>query len=56
MRAGAPTERAIGTVAVALGGPVGTALLRVRDGLRMGLDSEDRVGGVAYASGGGSHR
>ncbi len=39
MRAGAPTERAIGTVAVALGGPVGTALLRVRDGLRMGLDS-----------------
>lgn len=39
MRAGAPTERAIGTVAVALGGPVGTALMRVRDGLRMGLDS-----------------
>jgi pilus assembly protein TadC len=44
MRAGAPTERAIGTVAVALGGPVGTALLRVRDGLRMGLDS-----GTAWA-------
>jgi Flp pilus assembly protein TadB len=38
LRAGAPTERAVGTVAVAIGGPLGTSLLRVRDGLRMGLD------------------
>ncbi len=44
LRAGAPPDRAVGIVAVALGGPVGTDLLRVRDGLRMGLDPRDAWG------------
>jgi pilus assembly protein TadC len=44
LRAGAPVERAVGTVAVAIGGPLGTALLRVRDGLHMGLDPRSAWG------------
>lgn len=41
LRAGAPVERAVGIVAVAVGGPLGAQLRRVRDGLRLGLDPRE---------------
>jgi pilus assembly protein TadC len=41
LRSGAPTEHGIRVVGTALGGTVGDTLIRVADGLRLGLDPVD---------------
>lgn len=41
MRSGAPTDHAVRVVGGALGGAVGQSLVRVADGLRLGLDPTD---------------
>src|SRR5262249_24808102 len=41
LRSGVPTEHAIRVVGTATGGVAGTGLVRVADGLRLGLDPTD---------------
>lgn len=49
LRAGAPIERSVGIVAIAVGGPLGVELRRVRDGLRLGLDPREAWAAVRLA-------
>jgi pilus assembly protein TadC len=41
LRAGAPMDRAVGIVAMSIGGPLAKDLRRVRDGLRLGLSPRE---------------
>jgi hypothetical protein len=52
LRAGAPIERSVGIVAIAIGGPLGVELRRVRDGLRLGLDPREAWAAVRLAEAG----
>ena len=52
LRAGAPIERSVGIVAIAIGGPLGVELRRVRDALRLGLDPREAWAAVRLAEAG----